>query len=213
VRVRVVVALALLLVAGGFILDMSGRAPRTAGSDHVSPAVFAATVPGGGTVCQPASALPADAASVQLLIGTYGQPVPALSISFLGQGGQALGGGSLTGAHEGLVTIPLSARRAAGASTRVCLHVGGRHPVVIGGESGPLNPISEQVNGVQQSGRISLLYFRAGKESWWQLLGTLDTRFGVGKASFFGDWTLPAAALLLLGAWVATVRLLARELR
>jgi hypothetical protein len=40
----------------------------------------------------------------------------------------------------------------------------------------------------------------------------LTRRFGLGKASFFGDWTLPVAALLLLGVWVATVRLLAREL-
>ena len=37
-------------------------------------------------------------------------------------------------------------------------------------------------------------------------------RFGLGKASFFGDWTLPAVALLLLGVWVGTVRLLLREL-
>ena len=56
------------------------------------------------------------------------------------------------------------------------------------------------------------MYLRPGSESWWQLLGVLDERFGFGKATFFGDWTLPVAALLLLGVWVATVRLLIREL-
>jgi hypothetical protein len=34
----------------------------------------------------------------------------------------------------------------------------------------------------------------------------------LGKASFLGEWTLPVLAVLLLGVWIATVRLLAREL-
>jgi hypothetical protein len=68
------------------------------------------------------------------------------------------------------------------------------------------------VDGSQQPGRISLLYLRAGSETWWQLLPTLARRFGLGKASFFGAWTLPLAALLLLGVWVSAVRLLLREL-
>ncbi len=42
--------------------------------------------------------------------------------------------------------------------------------------------------------------------------GMLDERFGLGKASLFGDWTLPAMALALLGVWIAAVRLLAKEL-
>src|SRR5262249_10568913 len=83
VRVRVVLAVALLLVVGVLALDASGRAPRTAGSDHTSPAVFSAAVPGGGVLCQPASYLPADAARVQMLIGTYGRPVPDLRLSFI----------------------------------------------------------------------------------------------------------------------------------
>ncbi len=56
------------------------------------------------------------------------------------------------------------------------------------------------------------MYLRPGRESWWQLLGTLDQRFGLGKASFFGDWTLPVMALLLLGIWIAAARLLAKEI-
>src|SRR5450759_5316845 len=100
---------------------MSGRAPRTAGSDHVGTPVFAASVPGGGVVCQPASPLPQDAARVQLLVGTYGRPVPELSIRFLGASGEAVATGILpAGAHEGTVTIPLTHVRAAAASTSVC---------------------------------------------------------------------------------------------
>ena len=90
--------------------------------------------------------------------------------------------------------------------------VGGSSPVVIGGEAGPVDPSAELIDGRQQPGRISLSYLRRGSESWWQLLPTLSHRFGLGKASLVGDWTLPVAALLLLGVWAAAVRLLIREL-
>jgi hypothetical protein len=74
-------------------------------------------------------------------------------------------------------------------------------------------PGTESVNGRRVAGAISLVYLRHGSESWWELLPTLTTRFGLGKASVFGDWTLPVLALLLLGVWVVTLRLLVRELR
>jgi hypothetical protein len=89
--------------------------------------------------------------------------------------------------------------------------VGGSSNVAIGGQAGPGG--TERVDGKPEPGNISLLYFRPGSESWWQLLPTLVTRFGLGKASFFGGWTLPVLALLLLALWVGTVRLLIRELR
>jgi hypothetical protein len=214
VRARVVLVLALAVVVGALALDMSGRAPRTAGSDHVGEPIFAATVPGGATVCQAVSPLPGDAARAQLLIGTYGHPVPALSMRFLAASGEVVATGLLpAGAHEGAVTIPLTHVRAGAASTNMCLHVGGKASTVIGGEGIPISASAEQVNGKQQPGRIGLLYFRSGEESWWQLLPTLSTRFGLGKAPFFGGWTLPFAALLLLGVWAMTMRLLWRELR
>jgi hypothetical protein len=76
----------------------------------------------------------------------------------------------------------------------------------------PVSSTTEVVDGRQQPARISLVYLRARSESWWQLLPTLTRRFGLGKASFFGAWTLPLAALLLLGVWVSAFRLLLREL-
>jgi hypothetical protein len=214
VRVRIVLAVALLLVVGALVLDMSRSAPRTAGSDHIGTPVFAASVPGGGELCQPASPLPQDAARVQLLVGAYGRPVPELRIRFLTTGGEAVATGTLpAGAHEGSVTIPLIHARAATASTSVCLHVGGKATVVIGGEGVPVAAGSEVIDGKRQTGRIGLLYFRRGEESWWQLLPALSTRFGLGKAPFFGGWTLALAALMLLGVWAAAVRLLWQELR
>ncbi len=214
-RVRVVVAIGLVLVAGALALDMSRSAPRTAGSDHAGIPVFAATVPGGGTVCQPDPNLADDAYRVQLLIGTYGRPVPDLRINFTGAGGAEVARGHLpVGEKEGLVTIPLKRARASTEATRMCMHVGGSQNVVLGGEGIPVtDPIAEAVNGRPQPGRIGLVYLRGGEESWWQLLATLAERFGLGKASGFGTWTFPVLALLLIGVWVATVRLLIRELK
>jgi hypothetical protein len=213
VRLRLVLGVALLAVAGALVLDMSGRAPRQAGSDHIGPAVFAATLPTGGVVCQPAPFLPGDAAQAQLLIGTYGRPAPALRLSFLdATGAEVASGGLPAGARQGTVVIPFSRVRGAPEAASVCLRVGGSHKVVLGGEGGPVNPTSEVVDKMPQPGRISLIYLRHGRESWWQLLGVLSQRFGLGKASFFGDWTLAFCALLLLGVWVGTIRLLLREL-
>jgi hypothetical protein len=209
-RVRIVLALAVAAAMVGLILDMSGSAPRTAGSDHASPLIFAATVPGHGTVCQPAAYLPEDASRVQILIGSYGRPLANLRLSFRDTGGHEVASGRVpAGAHEGLVVIPIT-RISATAGSTACLRNGGPGQLALGGEGGPVNPNSEVVNGSQQPGRMSLVYLRAGKESWWSLLPELSRRFGLGKASFFGSWTLPVAALLLLGVWIAALRLLLR---
>jgi hypothetical protein len=213
VRVRVVLAVSLTLALGAVALDMSGSAPRTAGSNHVSPSVFAATVPPHGELCEPVVPVPSDAARVQLLIGTFGRPVPVLDVRYLDASGAVVASGRLAaGGREGLVTIPLSESRGAELATRACLRVGGSSKVVFGGEGGPVSAGSEVVNGAPQGGLVSLLYLRSGSESWWQLLPTLARRFGFGKASLFGDWTLPVLALLLAGVWFAAARVLLREL-
>jgi hypothetical protein len=215
---RLALGLAALLVLALLALEMSGSAPRSAGSDHNNPAVFAATVPGGGTVCQPIVPLPEDVARAQLLIGTYGHPVPALQLTFSGAAGVVASGTRPAGGAEGTVLIPVhrvsdSGSGSSSVASSFCLHVGGHSTVALGGEGGPIGASSELVNGVAQGGRVSLLYLRAGSESWWQLLPSLDHRFGLGKASVFGDWTLPVLALMLLGIWIAALRLLLRTLR
>jgi hypothetical protein len=213
VRVRVVLAVALALVAGALVLDMSGSAPRTAGSDHVSPVGFVATLNGRGELCQPETALPSDAKRLRVLIGTFGAPVPALGVRFLGPANRVISSGAAAaGAAEGEVTVPISYPHGAAVLGTLCIHVGASRKTVLGGDEFPAGPLSDQVDGKPQPGRIAVSWVRPGSESWWQLLPTLSSRFGLGKASLFGGWTLLAAALALLGVWVATVRLLLREL-
>lgn len=204
--------MALLFALGAVVLDMSGSAPRTAGSNHVSTPVFAATVPPHGELCEPVVPPPSDAARVQLLIGSFGHPVPALALRYLDAAGAVVADGRLAaGGAEGLVTLPLRQARSAAGATRVCLRVGSTR-IALGGEGGPANASSEAVDGIPQAGLVGLLYFRSGSETWWQLLPTLTRRFGLGKASFFGDWTLPVLVLVLAGVWFGAARLLLREL-
>ncbi len=209
---RLVLGVAFLLAAGALVLDMSGRAPRIAGTDHISPAAFSATLPHGGTLCQPAMVLPGDAQRMEMLVGTYGAPVPAITADFVAGDGATIASGRLArGAGEGYVQIPFHYPHGATAEGSLCLHIGGRGKVVLGGEPSG-GAVAERIDGTPQPGRIDVVYLRPGRESWWQLLGTLQQRFGLGKASFFGDWTLPVAALALIGVWIAAGRLLAREL-
>lgn len=209
---RLVLGVALLLAAGALALDMSGRAPRIAGTDHISPAAFSATLPRGGTLCQPAMVLPNDAQRMEVLLGTYGAPVPAISADFVAGDGATVAAGRIArGAREGYVQIPFGYPHGATAEGSLCLHVGGHGKVVLGGEPSS-GAVAERVDGKPQPGRIDVVYLRPGRESWWQLLGTLEERFGLGKAPFFGDWTLPVMALALLGVWIAAARLLVKEI-
>jgi hypothetical protein len=214
VRVRIVLVIGVLLVVGALAVDMSRAAPRTAGSDHTSMTTFSASVPGGGRLCQIAPRLSPEASSAQVVIGTFSRQVPALTLHFVGAADSEVGAGyRQAGGREGLVTIPFTRRAPARDAKSVCLVVGGNTGVVLSGERGKIGRPSEVVNGRRQGGRISILYLRPGEQSWWELLGVLDHRFGLGKASLFGDWTLPAAALAMLALWLAAIRLLARELK
>jgi len=207
-----VIGVFFLLIAGALALDMSGRAPRIAGTDHLNQVAFVAVVPGGQALCQSQMILPEDAARVQMLIGTYGPPAPALAVSFLEGSGHVLTSGRLAaGARQGEVTVPLAYPHGATTSGTLCVRVDGLRKVALAGDISTPGPASEQIEGKPQPGRIAITYLRPGRESWWQLLPTLSRRFGLGKASFFDDWTLAAAALVLLCLWIVVGRLLLRE--
>lgn len=211
---RVVLVVGVMLVLGLLVLEMSGSAQRTVGSDRVGVPVFSATVPGGGTICQTASSLPDEAGAVRLLVGTYGRPLPQLGLRITDTAGRTVAVGSLAGGgKQGFVTVPLSRPARTDGRVIACLRVGGSSKVAIGGQSGPINAGSELVNGRPETGVISLLYLHGASQTWWQLLPELSKRFGLGKASFFGTWTLPVLILILVAVWTATLRLLARELR
>jgi hypothetical protein len=211
--VRAVLVIGALAVVAALALDMSGSAARTAGSDRVSPQQFAAIVPGGGVVCQPISPLPADAVRASILIGTYGRPLPPVGLRFLDASGATVASSFVSGGRQGYVVFPLKRVAVAAAARRACLRLGGGYHDAIGGSGATLGPDSEVIDGHRQPAKITIFYLRRGEQSWWQLLPLLDLRFGLGKAPFFGRWTLAAVLVLVLIVWAGTLRFLARELR
>jgi hypothetical protein len=208
-----VLAVGLLLVLGTLALDMSGSASRIAGTDHVQPAAFVATLQGDQLLCQSQMVLPTDASTIQMLVGTYGHPVPEVSARFLGSGLRVIAQGRIAaGAHEGLISIPMTYPHGPAQAGVLCLTVVRAPRMVLAGVPFPPGSDSVQVGASRQPGRIDVVYLRPGSESWWQLLPTLSRRFGFGKAPVFGTWTLPVVALALIGVWFGAFRLLAREL-
>jgi hypothetical protein len=210
-----VLGVALVLALAALLLVMSGKATRIAGTDHTNPVGFVANVPSGGVVCQPEMVLPAAAGSVETLIGTYGRPVPALSVTFKDAHQRTIATGALAaGANEGNVRVPLSYPHGPTTNGELCIRLGrATHIVTFAGDIFAAGPISEQVNGKPQAGRIDVVYFSPKPESWWSMLGKLDERLGLGKAKFFGDWTFPVLAALVAFMWVAVARLLVKEMQ
>lgn len=205
---RVALAAAVLAVIGLLALEMSGSAPRIADTNHSNDLGFVGVVPTNGTICQP-TILPRDAARVSMLMGTYGHPVPEIDAKFVVGERTIATGWRAAGGPQGNVSVPLSSPHGPTVNGELCLHVHGH--VAIGGEPVGVSPSSEQVNGQSQPGDVALVFLRPGRENWWQMLPTLAKRFSFGKAGFFGSWTLPLAALLLIGAWVATIKVLLKE--
>jgi hypothetical protein len=214
-RVRIALGVAVAATAIGLVIDMSGSAPRLAGDDHVHwPAANQiAAVSGGQVLCMHSTVLPDDAARMFILIGSYGKPLPRIAVDFKTATGRTVATGLLrAGAAPSQAgnSIPLHYPHGPSTVGTLCLHVGGHGPLVFYGLTGAG---VTTVNGQAQAGSPSILYYRRGRESWWQLLGALDFRFGLGKAAIFGDWTLPAVALAVLALWFGVARVLVRELR
>jgi hypothetical protein len=212
VRVVLILAVGLVLVLAG--ARVLGAASGVAGTNRVAPAVFAVSLPSGGLVCQPSAPPPADAAAVVITLGSYGAPIPAARLSLVSSTGAVSATGRIpAGTPSGPTVIALARRPGAPPAGRFCLRFVGRtHVVVAGGVTAP-GPDSAAVNGSPQAGVIGIVYRRRPGETWWSFLPTLFQRFGYGKASFFGAWTLPAAIAALAAVWILTARLLARELR
>jgi len=212
VRVRIVLAVALTLVGIAVVVALSQGARRLAGTSFVVQRAFVVALPPHGTACQPGTYVADDSAAAQVLVGTYGRPRPALTVTFSDPGGGLVARGRLPGgARQGLVTVPFAhVVHGSRAATTACVHSDGPERLALGGDvATPAG--AARIDGRATGGVVGFGYLRPGRESWWSLMPVVAQRFGLGKASRFGTWTLPVLALVLLGLWVAAARLLLRE--
>lgn len=165
----------------------------------------------GARRCQ-AYDLPARAHSVRLFHGSPGAGPLAITVSKGGARVTEARTGSL--AAEGLVEIRLrpSLDEEVGG-VRLCLANRGLAPISLAGDRTPLLGGQANPDAQRLDDEIRVDFLRPGRESWWDLAPAVATRFGVGKASFFGSWTMWAVFLLTGLTSLAAVGVLWRGLR
>lgn len=207
-RLKVALVASLLVVTVGVLVALLDRGARMAGTSFVRQLHFSVVVPPGETACQPRTHLADDAASAVLLVGTYGSPRPPLSVAFTKDDGTVLARGRLGGgSRQGDVTVPFARVVEGNHSATACVRNEGSTRVALGGDiASPEN--TARIKGSPAGGVVGFRYLREGQESWLELAPVVAQRFGLGKTAAFGTWTLPLVALVVLGLWVAVVRLL-----
>lgn len=195
--VRAVLVAGLVLLLAAVLVTMASSAPRQAGSNHVPDTEEVVNRRGPWRQCQDGELVPKDAAWLRLVVGTYGRPTPALRVTARGRGGELVtAGGVPAGGREGHVFVPVRRVQSARQGVRVCVSVSGRRPTVLYGAGG----------------RLRLDWYRAGEETWFEILPTIAHRFSLARANPIGPALLPLAAVILLVGWVATIRIVVREL-
>jgi hypothetical protein len=199
------VGLAALLV--GIVIDASGSARRQSGSNLWGDPLVVATLQPGQRLCQPAL-LPGDTDAVRVRAST-GNPL-RLDAAVLRRGATLTSGSVAAPAGERHVQIPLKRVDHTVFSTQVCVVNRGPAQVSLWGFPTPPK-LAPTVDGKKQLGAVRFQFTRPGSESWWQLLPTLWHRYGVGKSSWVGSWTMLLTALLTLLGSALVVRTLLRE--
>jgi hypothetical protein len=198
-RIGAVLAAGLVAVASGLALVLLQADTRQAGSNYVPEHAQVLTISGAGSHCQAGQLVPAEAAFLRLLIGTFGEPTPELGVS-VRSGGQAVASTRLpAGRSEGHVLLPVGPFDERHENAEVCISVRGvgddRRSVLYGA-----------------LGQVRLEWLRAGRESWLDILPTVAHRFGLGKPFLSGSWAIGLAAGLLAFAWLLALRLVVKEM-
>ncbi|HEX8052469.1 MAG TPA: hypothetical protein VF517_05710 [Thermoleophilaceae bacterium] len=182
IRLLVVFAAGVAAIASGVVAVMDDRAPRQAGNNGIKPVAFDVVAADRRPACQTGELVPKDAASLEMTIGTFGAPGAPLEATFTKDGRTVTSGRLARGWHEGVVRVPLRPVARTTGGVTVCIRSASRGRIALAGHEG----------------RFRLAYFRAGRESWFDLAGTVTHRFGLGKAAWEGSWTIVLAAFLLL---------------
>lgn len=208
-RVRVVVAATVAIVALGLVAVLSESKPRLAQTNNVPPQRVVAELGPGQQVCQGLETVPSGVA--RLVLRTPPRLEGEFPVAAQVRGGRDVSLADSVGeARAGRLVVDVGSPPRSTIDAEICLTNEGRERLSLSGF-----PIrgeqAARVDGAPGRGRLAMDYLRPGRESWWELAGTVAHRFGIGKAAFFGDWTLWAALALMAGAWVAALRLVLRH--
>jgi hypothetical protein len=194
---------ALLVVVG------SRSQTRQLGSNLVLEREFPVVIPAGRRACQLEAAVPGGSGRLQLLVGTYGRPGPALTVSITRSGRTLSATRVRPGFVQGHLRIPIPVVRRDTLRARVCVRNEGAHRIALGGRiSDP--KAAARVAGRVQAGQFRVEYLTAGPQTWWSFLHRLPDRVGSVRASVPGAATFWVWIALLLAVAGSVVWLLAR---
>jgi hypothetical protein len=202
-RVRVVLLAGALALLAGVVVAGSQRAYRLVGSNRVPAAGFYVRLRHARTLCQPAL-VPAGTGALRFLVGTYGRPLPNLTLVARGQVlGRLAGGG-----QQGWLEIPLRRGHQPLGATRLCVIAGGRRVIAVAGAGEVPASAARRArafeartpSGGRLGGFVRFEYVTRKPETWWSTIGASARRFALGKADWVGRWTLVLVGVLVLGA-------------
>jgi hypothetical protein len=186
--VRGVVLAGAVAIALGVVLALSGDTRLHDGGNRVTVPAFVQTLGPGGTFCQRQEIVPAGSGVLRMRIGTYGAPGPPLTVRFYAGTRIVTRGELRQGWRQGDVDIPIAPVGRDPVADRMCVHDGGLERLAFAGEPG----------------RVRTEFFSAETGSWWSHLDELQERFGEGRSTWYGGWSLPVALLLVLTTAVLT---------
>jgi Predicted membrane protein (DUF2142) len=204
-RVRVALAVGLVLLVVALVIVLSQSPLTVAGTNAVPANPHVLIVNGGNTVCAPKSAMPAGTTAIRLsIVGNAGPDVKLRARSGPGvvASGERHAGWGIT---ESL-TVPVNRVGEALPNTEICLTFGRAvEGVAIDGAL-----VKTIGGGEAPSFRIE--YLKPGSQSWWSLASGVAERMGLGHAPS-GTWIAFLLIALMIALAALVSRLIVRELR
>jgi hypothetical protein len=192
---------AILAVLVAIAVVLTDSKPRLAGTNNVRLDGYPVVIEPGQRYCQQGERVPADAAGMELEVGTEDRPGPPLAIT-LGDRRLRIAGGY----RDGPLSVPIS-----DSASTFCVRNQGVRDVYLGGQTAAaaLPPgISGELAGEPAPMAARVLYWREGSESGWQIAGSVLDRWS--RATALGGVTPWVAIALLLGACGAATALALR---
>jgi hypothetical protein len=211
-RVRLAIGLGLLLVVGALVVVLSKSEQRLAGTNaQVRVSGNDVVFPGRKASCQP-EGLPQDTTAVRVFAGVPKGSAGPMDL-VIKKNGRTIATGRFDELQDGLPATtrlsPFVSREV--TSVEVCFRNRGRSTIRLAGDRTPVRFSGSNPFGFLFADEPRVDYLRAGEESWWSLAGVVADRFGRGKTSFFGSWTMWAVFALVGATWAAALVLLLRK--
>jgi hypothetical protein len=210
VRIKVVLAAGLALVAIAVFLVLLHSPATVAASNGVAPATVLGTTTADAGACQSGEALPAHTSAIRLQIeATTG---PRVAVEVFAGARPITRGTQGTAWYGSVVTVPVAPLGRAVAHTTVCFRLSDLTGLVAlsGASSSPATAAVD--NGKPLPGRLRIEYLRPSRESWWSRAGSVIAHMGLGRAAS-GSWIVLPIVLLGAGAIALASWTLVRELR